>query len=120
MGTVENVEDVNHLVQRIQTDSNIVLDVYKPALTFEIGDRLGLNVSKVAKTSDPVLLMHGIVYHTDSTRGCISFGGLLCSLPVSIHKLCRNEQVYVKVEKNNRKRNMKEAVYVEQSRKRKN
>lgn len=115
MAVVKDARDINNVVKRISTDDNIVLDVYTPLFECNIGDRLSIQFLQQEKivqnnTKEPALIMHGHVYHSDSNRCCISFGGLLCSIPANLKKLCLNENIYIKVEKANKKRVTRESV----------
>lgn len=94
--SVIKVTNISTKIDRIHTEKDFNLDIYKPAFSCNEGDVINILISDKTRKSD--YMMSGHVYYVDETTSCISAGGLLCSVP-QVLSLYSNVYICVKKSK---------------------
>lgn len=102
---ITKITSMNTVVDRIYTENNVVIDIYKPYLQCNEGDVISISIVSMTKPFENKTdyLMSGHVYYVDDSTSCISAGGLLCSVP---KVLPIYSDVYISVKKNNKSKKM--------------
>ena len=99
------ITSMNTVVDRIYTENNVVIDIYKPFLQCKEGDVISISIISITESmNNPTdYLMSGHVYYVDDSTSCISAGGLLCSVPLVLPIY---SDVYISVKKNKKSKKM--------------
>ena len=81
--TINKIENLNNKINRLYCDDDVILDVFSPL--FPVTEKSSIIIKHSSKPlSNPKYMIQGNAYKVTENVSCISCGGMLVKLPVSM------------------------------------